>query len=56
MAGLRPPEARKPEARGIGREGRVGQQEIGEDFGEWEQRGDVGVYQEQMMHRHVSRE
>ena len=34
-----------PEARGLSRGESIGQQEMEEDADEWEQNGDVGVYQ-----------
>ena len=45
MTGLRLPYYMDPEARGLSRGESIGQQEMEEDGDEWEQNGDVGVYQ-----------
>ena len=47
MAGLRPPEAREPEARGLGKGELLGRQEMEEDINKRERRSDVGVKQGQ---------
>ena len=56
MAWLRPPEARDPEARGMVRGGRLGQQDMEEDGDERDGSGDVGIQQEQRKHRRIARE
>ena len=43
MEGIRPQEAREPEARGLGRGGSIGQQEMEEDGDERERSGNVSL-------------
>ena len=43
MTGLSPPEAMKPEARGPGRGGRLGQLDMEKDVDKRERQGDCGI-------------
>ena len=56
MVGICPPEARDPEARGMGRRERIGRQDMEEDGDEQERSDNVSVKQGQKRHRRISRE